>query len=84
MNTDSADRGRLSLSREAILLLAFFGLAAAVGLFGLAFPSLLAPAIAVAVLAVIVALDGLLPSGELRSRFAYRRTQPTPRESRST
>jgi hypothetical protein len=45
---------------------ALVGLVAAVVLFGLAFPGLLAPAVAIAVLAAIVALDALLPSGELR------------------
>jgi hypothetical protein len=45
---------------------ALVGLVAAVVLFGLAFPGLLAPAVAIAVLAAIVALDLLLPSGELR------------------
>lgn len=64
---DSAGRGRFSLHRETILLMALVGLVAAVALFGLAFPELLAAAIAVAVLAVIVGLDWLLPSGELRS-----------------
>ena len=46
--------------------MALVGLAVAVVLFGLAFPELLAPAVAVAVLAAIVALDWVLPSGELR------------------
>jgi hypothetical protein len=64
---DSAGRGRRSLRREAVLLIALACLVAAVALFGLAFPELLAAAIAVAVLAVIVGLDWLLPSGELRS-----------------
>ena len=63
--TDSTDRERSS-RRETILLMALVGLAVAVVLFGLAFPELLAPAIAVAVLAAIVALDWVLPSGELR------------------
>jgi len=63
--TDSMDRER-SPRRETILLMALVGLAVAVVLFGLAFPELLAPAVAVAVLAAIVALDWVLPSGELR------------------
>jgi hypothetical protein len=48
------------------LATALVALVAAVALFGLAFPQLLAPAVAIAVLAAIVALDWLLPSGELR------------------
>jgi Flp pilus assembly protein TadB len=63
--TDSTDRER-SPRREKTLLMALVGLAVAVVLFGLAFPELLAPAVAVAVLAAIVALDWVLPSGELR------------------
>ena len=63
---DSVDRGRPSSRREAVLAAALVGLVAAVVLFGLAFPELLAPAVALGVLAVIVALDSLLPSGELR------------------
>jgi len=47
--------------------MALAGLVTAVALFGLAFLELLAAAIAVAVLAVIVALDWLLPWGVLRS-----------------
>jgi hypothetical protein len=58
----TTDRG------EVYLLLAIVGLGAAVALFGLAFPELLAPAIAIALLAVIVAFDWLLPSGELARR----------------
>ena len=63
--TDSVDR-EPSPRRETILLMALVGLAVAVVLFGLVFPELLAPAVAVAVLAAIVALDWVLPSGELR------------------
>jgi hypothetical protein len=63
---DSVDRERPSSRREAVLATALVGLVAAVVLFGLAFPELLAPAVAIAVLAAIVALDLLLPSGELR------------------
>ena len=63
---DSVDRERASSRREAVLATALVGLIVAVVLFGLAFPELLAPAVAIAVLAVIVALDSLLPSGELR------------------
>jgi len=62
---DSMDREE-SPRRETILLMALVGLAVAVVLFGLAFPKLLAAAVAVAVLAAIVALDWVLPSGELR------------------
>ena len=62
----SVDRERPSSRREAVLATALVGLVAAVVLFGLAFPTLLAPAVAIAVLAAIVALDLLLPSGELR------------------
>jgi hypothetical protein len=47
------------------------GLAVAVVLFGLVFPELLAPAVAVAVLAAIVALDWVLPSGELRQMTGH-------------
>lgn len=68
--TDSTDRER-SWRRETILLTALVGLALAVVLFGLAFPELLVPAIAVAVLAAIVALDWVLPSGELRQMSGY-------------
>ena len=68
--TDSMDRER-SPRRETILLMALVGLAVAVVLFGLAFPELLAPAVAVAVLAAIVALDWVLPSGELRQFWGH-------------
>lgn len=63
---ESVDRERPSSHRESVLATALVGLVAAVVLFGLAFPELLAPAVAIAVLAAIVALDTLLPSGELR------------------
>ena len=63
---ESVDRERPSSRRESVLATALVGLVAAVVLFGLAFPELLAPAVAIAVLAVVVALDLLLPSGELR------------------
>ena len=62
-----------SSRRETILLIAFVGLGVAVVLFGLAFPGLLAPAVAIAVLAAIVALDWVLPSGELRQLAGHRR-----------
>ena len=52
--------------RETVLATALVGLVAGVALFGLAFPELLAPAVAIAVLAAIIALDWLLPTGELR------------------
>jgi Flp pilus assembly protein TadB len=68
--TDSADHER-SPRRETILLISLVGLAVAVVLFGLAFPELLAPAVAVAVLAAIVALDWVLPSGELRQMTGH-------------
>ena len=64
--TDSPDRSRSEHRREVVLAAALVALVAAVALFGLAFPGLLAPAVAIAVLAAIVALDWLLPSGELR------------------
>lgn len=64
--TESVDREQPSSRREAVLATALVGLVAAVVLFGLAFPDLLAAAVACAVLAAIVALDLLLPSGELR------------------
>jgi hypothetical protein len=63
---DSVNRERPSSRREAVLATALVGLVAAVVLFGLAFPELLAPAVAIAVLAAIGALDLFLPSGELR------------------
>jgi hypothetical protein len=63
---ESVDRERPSSRRESVLATALVGLVAAVVLFGLAFPELLAAAVAIAVLAVIVALDSFLPSGELR------------------
>jgi protein-S-isoprenylcysteine O-methyltransferase Ste14 len=71
---DSVDRERSSSRREAVLATALVGLVAAVVLFGLAFPELLAPAVAIAVLAVIVALDLILPSGELRQMLGNHRT----------
>ena len=71
---DSVDRERPSSRREAVLATALVGLVAAVVLFGLVFPELLAPAVAIAVLAVIVALDLVLPSGELRQMVGNRRT----------
>jgi len=67
---ESADHERSS-RRETILLISLVGLAVAVVLFGLAFPELLAPAVAVAVLAAIVALDWVLPSGELRQMSGH-------------
>jgi Flp pilus assembly protein TadB len=73
--SNSPDPGRQSSRRETILLMALVGLVVAVALFGLVFPALLAPAIAIAVLAVIVAFDWLLPSGELRSSFGQHRTR---------
>ena len=63
---DSADWERLASRREAVLAGAIVVLIAAVVLFGLVFPQLLAPAVGIAVLAVIIALDWLLPTGELR------------------
>jgi hypothetical protein len=63
---DSVDCEEPSSRREAVLATALIGLVAAVVLFGLAFPELLAAAVAIAVLAVIVALDSFLPFGELR------------------
>jgi Flp pilus assembly protein TadB len=68
--TESTD-GRRSPRRETILLVGLVGLAVAVVLFGLVFPELLAPAVAVAVLAAIVALDWVLPSGELRQMTGH-------------
>jgi len=63
---DPADRTQPASRREAVLAAAIVVLIAAVVVFGLVFPQLLAPAVGIAVLAVIVALDWLLPSGELR------------------
>jgi len=68
--TDSPDRSRSEHRREVVLATALVALVAAVALFGLAFPGLLAPAVAIAVLAAIIALDWLLPSGELRQLSA--------------
>jgi Flp pilus assembly protein TadB len=68
--TDSTDRER-SPRRETILLVGLVGLAVAVVLFGLVFSELLAPAVAVAVLAAIVALDWVLPCGELRQMTGH-------------
>jgi hypothetical protein len=62
---DAVDGQRAS-RREAVLVATLVALVAAVALFGLAFPELLAPAVGIAVLAIIVALDWLLPSGEPR------------------
>ena len=67
---ESADRSQSASRREAVLVTALVALVAAVALFGLAFPGLLAPAVAIAVLAAIVALDWVLPSGELRQASA--------------
>jgi hypothetical protein len=50
--------------------MALVALFAAVVLFGLVFPGLLAPAVAIAVLAAIVAMEWLLPTGELRQASA--------------
>jgi hypothetical protein len=66
----SADRERSASRREAVLLMALVALFAAVVLFGLVFPGLLAPAVATAVLAAIVAMEWLLPTGELRQASA--------------
>ena len=63
---DSVDGERASSRREAVLVAGVVALAAAVVLFGIVFPELLAPAAGIAVLAIIVALEWLLPSGELR------------------
>jgi hypothetical protein len=68
---EPVDGERSSSRREALLATALVGLIAAVVLFGIAFPELLAPAVAIAVLAAIVALDLLLPSGELRQMRRY-------------
>jgi F0F1-type ATP synthase membrane subunit c/vacuolar-type H+-ATPase subunit K len=67
---ESADRSQSASRREAVLVTALVALVAAVALFGLAFPGLLAPAVAIAILAAIVALEWLLPSGELRQASA--------------
>ena len=64
--TGSVDRKWTASRRVSVLVTALVALVAAVALFGLAFPQLLAPAIAIAALAAIVALDWLLPSGEQR------------------
>ena len=69
-DTDSTSHQRWP-RRETILLIGLIGLAVAVVLFGLVFPELLAPAVGVAVLAAIVALDWVLPSGELRQMSAH-------------
>ena len=61
-----ADEEQLTSRRATVLATALVGLIAAVVLFGIAFPELLAPAVAIAVLAAILALDWTLPSGELR------------------
>ena len=63
---DPADRTQLASRRETVLAAAIVVLIAAVVVFGLVFPQLLAPAVGIAVLAVIIALDWLLPTGELR------------------
>jgi hypothetical protein len=67
---DSVDGERASSRREAALVAAVVALVAAVVLFGLVFPELLAPAVGIGVLAVIVVLEWLLPSGELRPASA--------------
>ena len=70
---DSAEHERRVSRREGVLVTALAALVAAVVLFGLAFPALLAPAVGIAVLAVIIALEWLLPSGELRRASTRRR-----------
>jgi hypothetical protein len=60
------DSKRPFMSREAVLATALVALVAAVVLFGIVFPALLAPAVAIAVLAAIVALEAVLPCGQLR------------------
>ena len=70
--TDSMDRER-SPRRETILLMALVGLAVAVVLFGLAFPELLAPAVAIALLAPLSSpLIGFLPENCGSSRGHHR------------
>ena len=64
--TDSTDSTRTAFRRAGTLAAALVALVAAVALFGIAFPQLLAPAIAIAALAVIIAVDWLLPTGEPR------------------
>jgi hypothetical protein len=71
---ESVDDARSS-RRETVLLLVLVGLVVAVALFGVAFPDLVAAAIAIGVLAVVVAFDYLLPSGELRSMAERRATR---------
>jgi hypothetical protein len=61
-----------SSRREAVLVAVVVAIVAAVVLFGLVFPALLAPAAGIGVLAVIVVLEWLLPSGELPQ--AWKRT----------
>jgi hypothetical protein len=61
--TDPTDSRRTASRRAAGLAAALVALVAAVAVFGLTFPQLLAPAVAIAVLAVITALDWLLPTG---------------------
>ena len=70
--TDSVDRER-SPRRETILLMALVGLVAAVVLFGLAFPELLAPAVAIALLTPVLSpLIGFLPENCGSSRGHHR------------
>jgi hypothetical protein len=66
----SGERERPASRREAVLATALVALVAAVAVCGHAFPDLLAPAVLTAVLAAIVALDWLLPSGELHAASA--------------
>jgi fatty acid desaturase len=61
---ESAQRERPPSRRWAVLATALGALVAAVALFGLVFPQLLAPAVAIAVLGAVVGLQWLLP-GEL-------------------
>jgi hypothetical protein len=64
--TDAQDGKRPFMSPEGMSATALVALVTAVVLFGLAFPALLAPAVAIAVLAAILALEVLLPTGQLR------------------
>ena len=65
--TDSADSARLSPRRKTVLATSLVALIASIAaLVGIVFPRMLAAAVAIAVVAVVVALDWLLSPRELQ------------------
>jgi hypothetical protein len=64
--TDAQDGKRPFMSAEGMSATVLVALVALVVLIGVALPALLVPAVALAVLASIFALEVLLPTGQLR------------------